>query len=148
MRSPCMGTLAVWTLTLGEISIPCKQILCSLISPRMFTCPEGVELPLINYNPTLVDYFVVCHVGSTPHSTFAFSSLATVRTNRFMTNLRVFILWKKLVLLTYLGKICLPYNPRFLWLMTGLRFKGVAHRCFRVSGALLETRRISGCVRK
>ena len=59
-------------LTLGDISVPCKQILCFLIRPRVFTCPEGVELPLINYKPPLVNYFVVCHVGRTPHATVHF----------------------------------------------------------------------------
>jgi len=40
----------------------------------MFTCPERVELPLINYKPRLVNYSVVCDVRTTPHFTPQFFS--------------------------------------------------------------------------
>jgi len=50
---------------------------------------RGVELPLINYKPPLVNYFVVCHVGSTPLATVRFFLISNCSNNGFMTNFRL-----------------------------------------------------------
>jgi len=65
----------------------------------MFTCPEGVELPLINNKPRLVNYPRRVPRGNyalpTPHL-FLFPNYKgqVFRTSRFMTNFRLFILMK------------------------------------------------------
>jgi len=126
-------------LTLGDILVPCKQILCSLTRPRVFTCPEGVEFPLINCKPPLINYFVVCHVGITPHATVLFLSLTTVRMTD-ICKISVFLCYEKISFTNIPEKDLFTVHTSLFVTNGRFAFQG------RSPSVLQENRCVSDCI--